>query len=475
MKKINCLIIFISLFLFFSCRKEIEKETTQMDKITNPIDIPKVVGVDDVLDAGDGIYDLLGFGYNVTKEYANSNSAGAKVIDLNTFKADYPARLNVGFPNTQEYKEEYGSNAEQYSKKISNTVEITATFPLFKKALSVGFSSSVTSSGKFESKYVWANYDKVIHLKHVWLNADISLLQNYLTPEFISDVNSNLVSPQVLVQRYGTHILLDIYTGGRLNVMFQSETVNSDKEYAARIGVKAGIEGVFGITVNNSVNTTNSYQNFNRKLYYSTRGGNPIYGFNNVINLDQTIQPLDITNWQNSISLSNANLVDFGSNGGMIYLYDLITDPVKKAIVKNYITQYLINNYVYLEYVSIPIYRYFSPYSGDHFYTKSNVTPQYYNFEGVEFNAFAQPVPNTVPIYRFYNPNSGDHFYQTSINVPYGYNFEGIEFYAFNSQINNTVPIHKYYHPSRGVHYYQRVNSGFIPGYVYEGVAFYAF
>lgn len=40
--------------------------------------------------AGDGIYDVLGHGYNVAGEYANANSAGFKVIDIDRFKMSIP-------------------------------------------------------------------------------------------------------------------------------------------------------------------------------------------------------------------------------------------------------------------------------------------------------------------------------------------------------------------------------------------------
>ena len=53
-------------------------------------------------------YNLLGYGYAVTKEYANSNSAGFKVIDVEKIKAEHPDRIFEDDPYGSLYVEEYG-------------------------------------------------------------------------------------------------------------------------------------------------------------------------------------------------------------------------------------------------------------------------------------------------------------------------------------------------------------------------------
>ena len=83
---------------------------------------------------GDGAYDILGYGYNATGEYANSNSSGYQVIDLEKFKNEQAGRLITDNVFSQEYLEEYGENAEAYSKMVSTKVGATAGFSLFKKA-----------------------------------------------------------------------------------------------------------------------------------------------------------------------------------------------------------------------------------------------------------------------------------------------------------------------------------------------------
>lgn len=65
-------------------------------------------------------FSYLGAGYNITEDYANENSAYNQVIDINKFNNDYPSRVIVENPLSQDYNEEYGENAVEYLKKVSS-------------------------------------------------------------------------------------------------------------------------------------------------------------------------------------------------------------------------------------------------------------------------------------------------------------------------------------------------------------------
>lgn len=79
------------------------------------------------------------------------------------------------------------------------------------------------------------------------------MLQNYLYPEFIRDLT--IKTPDEFVQTYGTHVLLDISIGGRIQFNYRStifETSNAvDKKRIVEAGVKFTI-GIFGADFSNS-------------------------------------------------------------------------------------------------------------------------------------------------------------------------------------------------------------------------------
>lgn len=457
---------FLAIILLNSCTKEkLSKE--EASNLTEEIPTS-------ILTAGDGAYDVLGWGYDATKEFANANSSGFQVIDIAAFEASNPTRIIEEFPNSQEYKEDYAAEAATYALKISNSVDLTANFKLFGKAVSAGFTSSQTTSGKYDAKYVYGSYNLTIKQRRVRINSDATTLQNYLMSDFVDDVNTYYTSPQILVQRYGTHILLDIYTGAKMEIKFQSETINTNREEAARAGIKAGAKDIFDLNISNSIDVARSSLNYNRKLYYATRGGSAAFGLTGTINLDQTNnQPINFSNWQNSSNRDNAVLVDIAQYG-MMFIYDLIADPVKKAAVKTYVDQYLLNNQVYLDYLAVPIYEFYNPAGRDHHYTTSNAPIVGYIGYGEKFKAYSYQVPNTVPFYRYYSYSDKDHYLSQSSSAPYNFVPEGIAFYAFPNQSTGTVPIYEYYSYSDKDHYYTRSTTtpqNFSP----FGVKFYAY
>lgn len=457
---------FLAIMLLSACTKEqLPKEQT-----FKPIEeIPTSIE-----SGGDGAYDVLGWGYDATIEFANSdNSSRFQVIDLAAFMASNPTRVVEAFPNSQTYKEEYAENAQSYALKISNNISATATFPLFGQTISAGFTSALTTSGKFDGKYVYSSNNLTIRQRHININSDAATLQSFLTADFLNDVNTYYTNPQILVQKYGTHVLTDIFTGAKLTLMFQSETYNTNREEAARVGITVGVKDVFNIDISNGVDITRSSQNYNRKLYYATRGGNPAIGLTGTISLDQSNPPISFSAWQNSSTRDNAVLVDIGANG-MILLYDLIADPVKKAAVKTYVDQYLLNNQVYLDHLAVPIYEFYNPAGRDHHYSTSNAPIVGYTAYGEKFKAYSYQVPNTVPYYRYYSAADKDHYLSTSSTPPTNFVPEGIAFYAFPNQSTGTVPIYEYYSGSDKDHYYTKSSTtpgGFSP----FGVKFYAY
>lgn len=462
MKK-QILFCFSSLLMLFmsSCStEELNSEVTTespVAKANNRLSASKF--------AGDGIYDVLGHGYNVAGEYANATAADFKVIDIDRFKLEQANRLISENTFSQEYTEEYGENAESYSKMVSTKVNATAGIPLFKKTLSAGFNSAVTTNNKFEGKYIYGSYNLTIKQKRIRFNATTDMLGDYLTPEFVQDLQTK--TPQQIVEDYGTHVTLDIYTGAKMDILFQAETRSQSRDRAARIGVKVGMKDIFDVDVTNDVNTSESSMNYSKKLAYKTRGGDPSKGLVGDLNLDQTNPKINISNWQNSSNASNSVLVDFGSNG-LVIIYDLVKDAAKKVQLKAYVDQYLIDNKVYMEFNTIPVYRY---YNGlDHYYTKTLGNYNGYSFEGIEFNAFLYKAPNTIPIYRYWNGR--DHYYTRTPGYYQGYVDEGIEFNAFATQQPNTVPIYRYWNGKD--HYYSR-SSVRPSGYVAEGIEFYAY
>jgi Repeat of unknown function (DUF5648) len=93
----------------------------------------------------------------------------------------------------------------------------------------------------------------------------------------------------------------------------------------------------------------------------------------------------------------------------------------------------------------VDVFRFFNPATGDHFYTidpaerDALIAAQggkhdtvSYRYEGVAFLAAAQQLLGTEPIHRFYSPLTGDHFYTSDLSEGFAahYTYEGVAWYA---------------------------------------------
>ena len=315
-----------------SCKKDLVKSPNDQSN-------PSKLGTQS---AGDNKYDLLGFGYDVTGEYASSTSSTYKVIDIDKLVADAPDRY-VTDVNVSQYAEyNAGGNAEDYSSSLSQSYSATIGLKVFGATLK----SSFKETSAISSKYSYASASQIIRQKRLKFNAPNDLIRaNYLTAQFKSDVSS--MTPQQLVAKYGTHVLTDIVLGAKLNVYYRSETSSSNKTTAVSAGMKAnGLFKIFSVSADIDYSTSDVNSNYNQTLYYSTVGGDGSKGLFGEISLDNSAPKVNIGNWQSSCTRDNAALIQFGSKDALIALYDLIDDAAKKQAVQAYITQYLIDNQV---------------------------------------------------------------------------------------------------------------------------------
>lgn len=326
--------------VLFSALYGCSKYDSALEKLKKPDPELKKSGQPGILSAGDGKNDLLGYGYDVTGEYANSSASKFSVINVDALQRDQPLRVEWDLSKTQVGNLTSGENARSYLEKKSTKVKGSLNFTLFKASIETSFSSSSSGSSAFNSKFIYSSYDLVIKQKRVKLNADIALLKQYLQPTFIADIQNR--NPADIVNAYGTHVLIDIILGAKLEVMYQSESIASERTKASEIGIDVGLKKVFNLSAGLNYNYSEEEKNanFTQRLHFRTIGGDPSRSLIGQVPIGTSTPTIDISSWQSSSQVENAELIDFGENG-ILPLYELIDDPIKRDAVKNYIEQYL--------------------------------------------------------------------------------------------------------------------------------------
>ncbi|MCA9541390.1 MAG: S8 family serine peptidase, partial [Myxococcales bacterium] len=132
-----------------------------------------------------------------------------------------------------------------------------------------------------------------------------------------------------------------------------------------------------------------------------------------------------------------------------------------------------------------PLYRYWNPRIGDHFYTTNFAelgTGRYgYPYEGVQCQVNATR-GGSVPLHRYWNPKIGDHFYTTNFaelgTGRYGYRYEGVQCHVELRRLPGSLPLYRYWNPRIGDHFY---TTSFAElgrgrhGYTLEGIQCFVF
>jgi hypothetical protein len=111
---------------------------------------------------------------------------------------------------------------------------------------------------------------------------------------------------------------------------------------------------------------------------------------------------------------------------------------------------------------AVPLYRYWNPQIGDHFYTTNLRELERglhgWRYEGVQCYVHTRRQSGTTPLYRYWNRGAGNHFYTTSFNElgggKDGWHYEGIQCYVQSRDMPGTARLYRYWNSKSGDHFY---------------------
>lgn len=333
MKKIYKLLLFTTLLCFVSCTidNEVERESNSDMNYEESLETSFYT----TKSSGDGVWDVLGYGYDIKGDFANPNYAKANILKLELLDNDN--RLTEHLVNTTESIVVADYNATEYKKEIASKINLGGSgfFGLFDASLTGKFENTIIQN----SSYAFGSSDYIVTKKKLSIDGDANEIAQYLTINFREDADQ--MSPKDFTDIYGSHLIKTAYLGAKLNLIFtgSSSLSSSTKTIEAGLSVSFIAGKVFGLTGNSSYNPTYSYSGkFNSaRMYSKTIGGSTII---NVPSLDITnptqLPTIDISNWLNSITADNSLLINF-DNTSLISNYELINDQVVSNEIKDYL------------------------------------------------------------------------------------------------------------------------------------------
>lgn len=416
--------------------------------------------------AGDEKYDVVGYGYDVTGEYLHPLSVKSAVLNVEKYKKDYPGRLELGTASYGHDRMYYGYSSADYVKDITTETKATYTMSYGNEKDTVFFSNTITNNAylkteySYSSKYSFASLDLVRNLKHIYFNDEINRLSQYLSDSFKEDLER--LSPDRIVERYGTHVLTDIIIGGRYKLIFRSVITKardaSTKRRTVSSGFKSTLDGI-GVSYNlehiDTVDESLVKDNQHKELYVMFYGGS---GTNLKYDLEKGIPTtIDIQSWEKSLSLANSCLNEI--NWKETYpIYEFVSDPIKKAQLKMAIQQYIKKSQLNIIEL-IPLYSYYHSDNNDHFTTiDSNIINVYDGWKllGVEGYILKNNIGGTIMLYEYYDELGLDHYTTpySNIETQYpNYSKRSLLGYIYKNNSLETIPLYEYYN-NKGMDHY---------------------
>ncbi|WP_447769849.1 MAC/perforin domain-containing protein [Sphingobacterium faecium] len=455
---------------------------------------------------GDRDFDLLGYGIDITGNISELGShSDIGIIDMDIFRIDEKKWIDKNTTTEGYDNAYYGVTASDYSKELSvnKSIEVKADgskvikVPFINNDSASNFSASFKKSTEdksittHSSRYSYASFEHKHRVKRIRFTGDVSMdkLKQSLTQEFKNNVAAYTATE--LVNRYGTHILLDISIGGIIKINYNGN-ITTESQYDRKLsainsGLGLGVLKMFNINITGSktkeeITKTNQqiYQRESKGIYYG--GTNSGHTFS--IDKDgNTSENFSSSSWQSSINDANAALIDIDR---AVFIYEFITDPIKKAQVKAAVEKYIKDAQI-TELEEVPVYQYYSAKYSNHYFSKDNYTviPSVdgnYKNEGIAFYAFAKQKAGLIPIYQYYSAKYSNHYfskdnYTVLPSVDGNYKNEGIAFYAYSNFTIERSPVFQYFSSKNMDHHFSLANIPIIDGgggnFKNEGIAFY--
>ena len=426
---------------------------------------------------GDAVYDVLGYGYDVTEEYMGENSTRAKILDVAAFDKDNPDRFDTPFLGTIDQRVYAGEDYYSFLKDLSSNSNFSGSIGSVGKAdkdsgffsgtLSTGFESKTKYS--YSSKYSFARAEVFKKQRRYYVNTDLETLKKYLSSAFIEDLNRH--SADRIVEIYGTHVLTNVIVGGKYIAYYKSAIIDtsnrSEKKKTVSAGAKFNLSKI-GLDANGSWSKTEiteqNNRNSNWECHIKSIGGSTS---GTSITLSPSQGPtftINLGDWTKSVDDQHSRLVDVNWNA-TYPIYDLISDPIKKAELKDAVIRYINSKKVEILKL-IPLYEMYESWGKDRYYITSwDAVQNEINQYGNEYRRhvgyiLSEPIEDAVPFYEMYEPWGKDRYYITSWDAvqneinQYGNEYRRHVGYILSEPIEDAVPFYEMYEPWGKDRYY---------------------
>lgn len=347
---------------------------------------------------------FVGAGYNVMGDYLSISSVKSMVLDLPNDELD-SIGARGSFTTTYE-----GVDATDFLRSITDQNEIDIPSGYQDDLL---FTGTISSSDHFSDADDYSSQYTFVCEEPTW--TEIRVQSKIITPKFLIPYLSERfkndledLSPQALIELYGTHVLKTAYLGSRVRSLYRAVIATDKKDYAqsAFYGLEARRKKIYKMP--NIITTEPAEEvakNHGAAIYVECCGGDQSRVPYLHLTPNEVIgDPMDLTEWYKSLNGSNYALSELHGRD-MIPLYELVADPTKKEQIKQAIQTYIHKNQLQ-EVLTTPLYqasngmhhRYFISYKD---YSENART--LWTLGAPLGGLYVNRQPGTLPLYQYTN------------------------------------------------------------------------
>lgn len=342
---------------------------------------------------------FLGAGYDIMGSYIDNSSVKEPVFDLS--KADIRSKLYTsGTMNTFR-----GRDITEFLQSIKISKDFAVPTENKDDLLCT---ATITGLMRFKEPY---DYSTQYTFMYNDLGASMSIMQlispknqdwtSLLTDDFREALE--LLSPEDIIDRYGTHILVKVQLGYTVRTLYCS--IVAENESAI---LNTATTGMYArrSTVYKSSNIPDTYpeeevkKNYGGTIAISFQGGDPKHlpSINFTNDKREIIGgPMDISPWIQSANEGNCALTTL-TGEDLIPIYEVIADPIKKQQIKEAVIAHIKGHQLSLQQTA-PIFQASDGYYHRYYTSYKELTAKADICQGVIGSVFIRHEPGTVPLY----------------------------------------------------------------------------
>ena len=268
--------------------------------------------------------DALGRGYDILGNYADNKEVRAQVLDFEALQLS--ENIDVRDVERATIESFSGSSIEEYTENMEASVEISGSYKGFSGSLSTNFSTSSYS----KSAYSYSTLQSRIYKRE--LSVDITStneMREYLTEKASNDLNNPSITPKEILDRFGSHVLVGIFLGGRLDYNVATNMTTFESTTSIGVAAEASFKNAFASAeVEAKFKNENEFKSFqsSSEIRLNVYGGSSELGQN-------IIDDSDYRTWIDSVP-DRQIFVGFADGRPLIAIWDLIEDSSRAEAIK---------------------------------------------------------------------------------------------------------------------------------------------